>query len=386
MSQKFLGQTVKNLQENGADHTAREISGQPALWIRTWEKVSRERDDLKNFLDRVLNIDQLEVVLTGAGTSAYIGETAEPIMRGCWSPPVRALPTTTLVTHFEHYIDPQKPLLLVSFARSGNSPESLRTVQLAEELCQKEVFHLLITCNPEGELAQTPSSGNSYTFFLPPEAEDQSLAMTGSFTAMLLAILLIAQVEEVQSFEKEVQQLSESGQLVIDQELDKIQDIAQLDFKRAVFLGSGPRLGTARESHLKVQELTDGNVICKYDSFLGFRHGPKAVIDEQTLLVYLFSQDPGVLPYEKDLVKSVNEKGLGLASLGVGQKETKEIGTDFNIALGAGGTSDSSLWPVVSVLPAQILGFFLALKYGLKPDSPSASGAISRVVEGVTIY
>ena len=169
--------------------------------------------------------------------------------------------------------------------------------------------------------------------------------------------------------------------------LAELKEVANLDFKRAVFLGSGALLGTARESHLKVQELTDGQVICKYDSFLGFRHGPKAVIDSSTLLVYLFSNNDYVHQYESDLVQTIHAGEKGLYNIGVYETNGEYLGLDMKIELSGGSEKlDEEFLSVCSVLPAQILGFFKSLQLGLTPDSPSITGTITRVVEGVTIY
>ena len=168
-----------------------------------------------------------------------------------------------------------------------------------------------------------------------------------------------------------------------------MREAATLPFKRVVFLGSGPLKGAAKESHLKIQELTDGKVVCQYDSFLGFRHGPKAIIDESTLLVYLFSSDPYVNQYETDLVKAINEKEKFLFSIGIGQdlKGMEKLNLGLVIDLSSGGSIISDdFFSICSVLPAQILGFYKSLLLGLTPDSPSQNGGISRVVEGVTIY
>ncbi len=148
-----------------------------------------------------------------------------------------------------------------------------------------------------------------------------------------------------------------------------------------------PLLGTARESQLKLQELTDGQVICKYDSFLGLRHGPKAVIDASTLLVYLFSNKEYVHKYEVDLVNTINQEEKGLYSIGVYETIGELHGIDLKIELSDGDEKiDEEFLSVCSVLPAQILGFFKSLHLGLTPDSPSITGTITRVVEGVTIY
>ena len=166
-----------------------------------------------------------------------------------------------------------------------------------------------------------------------------------------------------------------------------IKDIASIDFKRVVFLGSGPLYGTATESNLKLQELTDGNIICKNHSYLGFRHGPKAVTDEETLIVFIFSNNPFVLQYEKDLVLSMRKGKKPLYTIGIFEYEVNGLEFDLEIKLSeAGNQLDDELLAVCCILPAQLLGLYKSLALGLNPDSPSESGAISRVVEDVTIY
>ncbi len=300
----------------------------------------------------------------------------------------RAIATTDLVSHPEEYLHQDVPTLLISFARSGNSPESKAAVVLADKICQK-IYHLIITCNPSGKLVTNKSPNQTAVFLLPPEADDQSLAMTGSFSSMLLAGLLISRLYLQENLEYQIKQLAEYGKTILKNYTAKLQEIASFSFKRAIFLGSGPLYGTARESDLKLQELTDGKIICKHDSFLGFRHGPKAVIDADTLLVYLFSNTEYVHQYEVDLINSINEGEKGLYRIGVIESPEKDaaLEVDLLIELSAGpGKIDEEFLAVCSVMPAQILGFFKSLDLKLKPDAPSATDTITRVVQGVTIY
>ena len=154
-----------------------------------------------------------------------------------------------------------------------------------------------------------------------------------------------------------------------------------------VFLGSGPFYGTATESNLKLQELTDGNIICKNHTYLGFRHGPKAVTDEGTLLVFIFSNTPFVMQYERDLVLSMRKGKKPMYTIGIFEHEASGLGFDLEIKLSdSGNMLDEELLTVCDILPAQLLGMYKSLALGLNPDSPSESGAISRVVEDVTIY
>ena len=133
--------------------------------------------------------------------------------------------------------------------------------------------------------------------------------------------------------------------------------------------------------------MTDGKVICKFDSFLGFRHGPKVVINPYTLMVYLFSNDKYVYQYERDLIKAIEAGEKGLFSIGVTETRNSDVNMDLLIVLSEDGNKvDEEFLSVCSVLPAQILGFYKSLEFGLKPDSPSKNATITRVVKGVVIY
>jgi tagatose-6-phosphate ketose/aldose isomerase len=212
--------------------------------------------------------------------------------------------------------------------------------------------------------------------------------MTSSFSSMLLAGLLILDIEEIEKLMPVVNKLIDCGNFILDKCTDKLRKLAESDFQRMVFLGSGPLAGTARESHLKVQELTDGNVICAYDSFLGFRHGPRAIANKDTIVAYLLSNNHHAKKYELDLIRSLNSISKGHKSIAIGNGYNKE---EFNFDLPILFPGDISDIPeeflsVIFILPAQIIGFFKSMYLGLSPDSPSNSGSITRVVKGVNIY
>ena len=383
----YLGYKEEDLKKLGAIYTAKEISGQPKLWHDTWELIKGQQGELQFFLDGVFSHVNLEVILTGAGSSAFVGKAMEGIFQKNTGKSVRAIATTDLVTYPEYYFHSSKPTLLVSFARSGNSPESVAVVNLSNDLFQN-VYHLIITCNKEGELAKIPDGNNSYVLLLPPESNDQSLAMTGSFSSMLLAGILVSnQFKNIAYLNAQVNTLCVYGERALSDSITEIKKVARLPFERAVFLGSGCLLGIAEESQLKLQELTDGKVICKHDSFLGFRHGPKAVIDKSTLLVYLFSNNQYVEKYEQDLVASIHkgERGIGQISISeISHRKYKfSLDLEFSNQL---GLLEEELLGICSVLPGQLLGFFKSLELGIRPDSPSVSNTITRTVEGVVIY
>lgn len=382
---KYLNIDEAILKESGAFFTAKEISGQPELWMNIFEKVVAEKAEIMSFFDDVLKKTK-KIILTGAGTSGYIGYSIEGVFQRRNKITTISIPTTHLVSHPQDYFDPKLPTLLISFARSGNSPESVAAVKLADKYCD-ECYHLVITCDTEGNLAKCNFKNSGYVFILPPEANDKSLAMTGSYSGMLLSALLINDIKNISSLSAIVETLQIYGHKILGEYLETIKKVAYLPFKRAVFLGSGPQYGTAMESHLKLQELSDGQVICKNDSYLGFRHGPKAVIDGDTLVVYYFSNRKDVFRYERDLVISMEKGNKPLFQLGISEGVLDDININEKIILSNESKLISEEYLCVSnILLGQLLGYYKSLSIGLNPDSPSQSGAISRVVQGVTIY
>lgn len=365
-------------------HTQSEIKGQPKLWKTVYNLLRSREAEINDFLEPLLKKNELQIILSGAGSSAFVGEAAQGIIQketGCTT---SAIATTDIVTHPELFLQNNKPTLLVSFARSGNSPESVETVKLIDGFCQ-EAYHLIITCNREGKLAEYAQKNqeNAFAVLLPEEANDKSLAMTGSFTSMLLSVLLIFQGEKLENLQKEIETIIDQANKIL-QEKAQFAELTKKDAERVVFLGSGPMLGIARECHLKLQELSDGAVICKHDSFLGFRHGPRAVINEKTLMVYLFSSNDHVYQYELDLVKSIAKDPREIACISVGRNPEEELHSILNIDLNFESAKDFQIVP--ATLVGQLLGLYKSIHLGLNPDNPSKSGSISRVVEGVIIY
>lgn len=379
----YLGISTDQLTLRGAIHTAQEISQQPVLWEKIGKQAANEKAIIQSFLE---GANFKRIILTGAGTSSYIGMSLRGAFQRNLGVVTEAIPTTDLVSHPHDYFLPGVPTLMISFARSGNSPESVAAVELADMICTN-CYHLIITCNAHGKLAQYQTLRGKYVFVLPPEANDESLAMTSSYTGMMLAGKLVAHSASLETALASVAIITKYAGKALSFYADTIQQIANMNFKRAVFLGAGPFYGTATEGHLKLQELTDGKIISKNDSFLGFRHGPKAVVDETTLVVYLFSNNQYSFQYEKDLVESMKKGKRPLVEIGISESALDTLSLDHVFMFSKNGCQiDEEFMAICSIVPAQMLGFYKSLQLGLKPDTPSATGAITRVVEGVQIY
>lgn len=368
---------------NITDNTEKEIEGQPELWAITFQLYESLFSKIEEFLNAVFQEKNVQIILTGAGSSAFIGESAQGLIQNYSNCNTKAIATTDLVTHHQLYLQPKTPLLLVSFARSGNSPESEEAVKLVDEFCEN-VHHLIITCNKEGKLYtySEENKNRSFAFLLPEEANDKSLAMTGSFTSMLLSVLLIFSRNTIDKKRKETESLINIAKQILNQ-CEDFKKLAKLNMERVVFLGSGPMLGIARECHLKLQELTDGKIICKHDSFLGFRHGPRAVVNDNTLIVYLFSSNTHVYRYERDLALSIAKDQSHINTISIGNTD-EAFKSTFSLDLNF--TDEDDFYIIANTIVGQLLGYYSSKHLGLNPDNPSVSGAISRVVEGVHIY
>ena len=366
-------------------NTYREIRQQPGVWLKAMDTVCSHKQEIKAFKDKYLS-EGYEVVLTGAGTSAYIGDALEPALYTTSFKGARAIATTDIITNPQMFFDSSSKVLLVSFARSGNSPESVGAIKAVEKNAGK-VAHIFITCNKDGELAQMKGE-NILCMLLPPETNDLSLAMTSSYSTMLLTCSMIANIDHIDEDRPLIEEVASAVEKSLDKYEDAIREMASRNFDRAVFLGSGPLKGVAEECRLKLQELTDGAVMCSFDSFLGFRHGPKAVVKPNSLLVYLLSPNPNVRRYELDLIRQVKSNNIVKGTLVISADEPAIESSCYDLAIITGMTP--SMPPYYGCVSfawmGQMLGFFKSLDLGLNPDSPSISGNISRVVEGVTLY
>ena len=365
--------------------TLGEISRQPDLWLEIYERVKELGPDLQPFVSEARQQQDLEVLFTGAGSSAFVGEAVAGLFQAQTGAMVRAVATTDLVTHLRLFVRPSRPLLLVSFSRSGDSPESRAAVEMVDAI-HPRARHLIITCNRDGALARLAGRPRTKVLLLPEAANDQGLAMIGSVTGMILAALLVARLDQLPGLRVEVETASRYGRTLLDCYSDSIRERAATGFERAICLGSGPLLGIAREAHLKILELSAGKVECRFDSFLGFRHGPRVAVNDKTLVFYFLSNDPYVAQYERDLVLSVQRSQRPLCSIAVSESDAS-LPVDLALSLGREGDRlEEGFLTLPYLLAPQLLAVHKSLSLGLDPDSPSESGVIHRVVQGVTIY
>ncbi|AKI35688.1 TPA: SIS domain-containing protein [Streptococcus pyogenes] len=381
----------EDLEALGAAITTKEIKQEPRLWQETMTFFEETRDSLDSFLKRVCesaNGNNVHVIFTGAGTSEYIGNTICPYLKKVGNRQrylFESVASTDLVAAPDYYLVEEETVLLVSFARSGNSPESVAAVNLVNQLVPNS-YDLTITCAKDGELAKKAQQDErSYLYLMPEDANDAGFAMTGSFTCMMLAALLIFDdANSIAQKEAYVTDMILAGQAVIDQER-RLQELADLGFERLVYLGSAGLAKLTQEAQLKMLELTAGQVATLYESSMGFRHGPKSFINDRTLVIGFVNNDAYVRQYDLDMLEEIQADGIALKTLALLQ------GGDINFSEDQFRLDTRHLLPDAylafpMILVAQTLALLTAVILGNSPDTPSATGTVNRVVKGVTIH
>ena len=360
---------------DGGEWTAREIAHQPAVWLEAMATVADS--GIAAWIADALADPRTRVVFTGAGTSAYIGASLVPVVSRRWSRTVEAVPTTDLVAAPRSVFPADVPTLLVSFARSGNSPESVAAVDLADAVLPR-CRHLVITCNPDGALAAAAAARpDARLLVLPDRTNDRAFAMTSSFTTMLLAAGRL--------FDVIVDAPAAAGADAIRRGAALARSLVDEGFDRIVYLGGNGLHGLAREASLKMLELTDGQVVATHETPLGFRHGPKTIVDEATLVVMFISSDPLVRAYDLDLLGELRRDGRARRVFAIGGKaRDAEAGVDLVIEGLESADEFGTIAPFVVI--AQLLALRRSASLGLTPDQPSRSGTVNRVVRGVVIH
>lgn len=386
---KIFDVTADKMQETMSTFTLNEIYQQPATWKKTCAQIKEHKDELKKFIDQVITCEDFDVILTGAGTSEFVGNALFPALTSKLNYKVKSYGTTDLVATPEAYLSRTKPTLLISFGRSGNSPESVGAIDVAEAVCDN-IHHLFVTCNKDGALSKrAATTGNCYAINLTDETHDQSFAMTSSFSNMYLATLLCFHLDDLDETIAKVEKIMAAGQAFLDNKYGVAQKIVdEYDFNRIVYLGSNCLKGIAQESALKMLELTAGRVVTMYDTPLGFRHGPKSIIDDNTITVVYLSDNAYTRQYEIDLIKEMSGQRKGNKIVAVMSKADDAVAAlvDYTVVYGQEGENENALLGLDYILFAQTLAVLKSLSMGITPDNPCPTGEVNRVVKGVTLY
>ncbi|WP_300362560.1 SIS domain-containing protein [Fusobacterium sp.] len=369
--------------------TWKEIIQQPSIWKEEIEIVRENLEAIGNFIEKI-DAEKVKVVFTGAGSSEFVGNTLCSYVNSKVDIDVVSIPTTDIVSMPEQYLDENTATILVSCARSGNSPESVAAVEIADKLV-KNIHHIFITCNAEGKLAQISKTGNNKFLLLMPErTNDKGFAMTGSFSSMVVAGVLILLRKDFEGMAERVTYVANLVDRNIENILANAEQIAALDIERIVYLGDGAGKGLAEEVSLKVLELTGGKLASFYNTFLGFRHGPKSIVNDKTAIVCMMSNNEYTRIYELDLLKEFKNEGgkKKIIVLDTIHDEEVKANADFYFSF-----ADEKLGEIEDVFASlsylvcgQLISLVKSASLGINPDNPCPTGEVNRVVKGVIIH
>jgi len=387
-SPKLLELSTAERESLGLAHTLREILQQPQTWRRTYQKVQKFSTRIEEFLNKAgLGMRRpipLNVLLVGAGTSDYIGKSVCALLQKEWSCNVQAVPSTDLLTNVEEHILPDVDHLWISFSRSGDSSEGVAVLEEALA-ARPRIRHLVVTCNQNGKMARLGDRDNVLSLVLDDAVNDRGLAMTSSFSNMVIVGQALAHIRNLGAYGSIVESMTASASIALPVIVSMCQRMVDEGFSKVCFLGTGPLKAAAIESGLKVIELTAGRVVGLTESFLGLRHGPLSAIDRDTLVVGFLSAAARRRAFELDLLqeictKKITEKCLIVAPTAVTDGFENKLYFELPELI-----SDLYL-PPLFVLVGQLLGLSASIREGLRPDEPSPHGAISRVVTHVTLH
>ena len=366
------------LEEKDFKYTYTEILNQADTWLEVYNLYEKRKNDIENFLKKVGK--DCKVIFTGAGTSEYVGNIALDYLKTHGEFEFESVATTDLVSAPYLHFEKNQKTLLVSFARSGNSPESLAAVKLGKQIVD-DFYNLPITCAKEGKLAQAlKDDENSYVFLEPEITNDKGFAMTNSFSSMLLATLLIFDTK-TQNKKEIVEKISKLGKEIYNN-LEEIENLVNFDFNRVVYLGSGPLGKLTKEARLKILELTAGEVATLWESSMGFRHGPKSFVDENTLVISFVSSNPYTRLYDLDILDEIANDKIAKKIIGI---SNSKLDRDYELIFEDDGLDDVYLCPAYIII-GQIIALVTSLRVGNTPDNPSRTHTVNRVVKGVTIH
>ena len=390
----LLRKSFTELEALGAGHTAKEIAQQPRLWHQILQELQHQKAEITEFLGPILEKSP-KILFTGAGSSEFVGNTLVPYLKRLGIQNMHSVSSTDLVLSPFSCIAPSDEVLLISCARSGNSPESLAAAKLVEQVAA-DFCHIVLTCNGQGSLAQHYNR-NSKSYILElPGANDQAFAMTGSFSSMVLIGSVLFQLERLDEFCQLAQAYSKSLAAYIEGIAPTIIEQATLKKTRIICLGSSEQKGIAQEAHLKVLELSASHHTASFDSPLGFRHGPKSILNGDCIVLFFLSADRYAHLYELDMLRELMQNPNGCQVVAIcphsGSLTTEKHWENLCLIRQPQnnqrtGKPHESIWDsLLHVLVAQLYALQNSLNLGVQPDNPSPSGMVNRVVQGVHIY
>lgn len=296
-------------------------------------------------------------LFVGCGSSYYIAIAAAASWTHLTGLRARAVPASEVIL-FPDLAVPLgcQPVLIT---RSGRTTEILQAGKFLTKT--RGLDCLAITCT-EGE----PVDQVAQHILRVRPADEQSTVMTRSFTSMLLGIQALAALRgDQKEFAAALRRLPDEAQPALEAMHPQIRDFVGANrFSNYVFLGQGPLFGIANECMLKVKEMSCSTA--QEFHTLEFRHGPKAVVERQTLVTFLLSETGA--DAETEVLKET--KSLGATTLVVANHAGKSLRTSADLLIELKLTAPEYARSAAYLLAGQLLGYYTGVGKGLNPDQP----------------
>jgi glucosamine--fructose-6-phosphate aminotransferase (isomerizing) len=338
--------------------TREEIFSQPEAWEQAIEVLKEQTPAIKVYSE----LDQFrQVIFTGCGSTYYLACAAAAQYQMMTGQSARGLPASELWLSPKSYYISEPQTLLVAISRSGETSETLRACDTFRGNHQGKIITLV--CNPGSALT---TMGDLNLVF--PSGMEQSIAQTRAFSTLLLSAVGMFTIWTQGRFRfDQIKTLPQVGKQILDNHHSLAESIGQnSDIDRIYFLGSGERYGLASELSLKMKEM------CLTHSesfhFLEFRHGPKAMVNGNTVVVGLVSESNSY--YELAVLDDIRKLCAQTISIG-------ELGTDISFNSGL-----EEVYRNVLYLPfGQMMAFERAMAKGLDPDHPTNLDAVVKLIK-----
>jgi glucosamine--fructose-6-phosphate aminotransferase (isomerizing) len=326
-----------------AHFTLKEISEQPDTILR-----SENNDQIQQFVDNIKQAKNLYI--TGSGTSYNAAEIAKYLM----SKFAKIKIDTVISSEFPFSPnDIEQDSTLITISQSGESADVLEAVRIAKKSktnILSIVNHLNSSLSQESSLAIGLNCG--------PEI---GVAATKSFTSQLATLYKITDKLCNGCINPDWATVSAAISQILSSH-SKIKEIAKnlKEISDIYVLGRGIHLSIAREAALKLKELS----YIHAEAIAGgeLKHGPLALMDSN---VYVIIINPNDSTYS-DTMNSANEiKARGAKIIGISDKKSDIY--DYWIEI---PTIDETLYPIIEIIPIQLLAYYTALEKKTNPDYP----------------
>jgi len=326
-----------------AHFTIKEISEQPDTILR-----AVDNNQIQQLVDNIKQAKNLYI--TGSGTSYNAAEIAKYLMSKFAKIKINTLISSEL-PFSPNEIEADSTLITIS--QSGESADVLEAVKIAKESNAKilSIVNLLnSSLSQQSSLAIALNCG--------PEI---GVAATKSFTSQLAILYKITDQLCNGCINPDWKKVSDAISHVLSNNL-KIKELAKnlKEITDIYVLGRGIHLPIAREAALKLKELS----YIHAEGIPGgeLKHGPLALMDSN---VYVIIINPSDSTYN-DTLNSANEiKARGAKIIGISDKKNDVYDHWIEIP-----SVDEALYPIIEIIPIQLLAYYSALEKKTDPDYP----------------